>query len=87
MGNKTYGLCEFLKAQHCDICFVTEAWLKLKHTSTVAEITDMGFDIKFQPRRGSRRGGGCAVVFKPELNVDKCSTSSYKTFEVLQLVS
>ena len=86
LGNKTYGLCEFLKDTHCDICFVTEAWLKLKHTSTVAEIRDMGFDIKFQPRRGSRKGGGCAVIFKPALNVDKCATSSYKTFEVLQII-
>ena len=44
LGNKTYGLCEFLKSTHCGVCFVIEAWLKLKHTSTVAEIRNMGFN-------------------------------------------
>ena len=58
LKNKTYGVCEFLKEHHCDICFITEAWLKLKDEAVIAEIIDMGFDIRFQPRRGSKRGGG-----------------------------
>ena len=82
--NKTFGLCEFLKDNDCDLCFVTEAWLKLKDESVVAEIIDMGYDIKFQPRRGSKRGGGVAVLFKPDLYVDKCTVVFFKTFEVLQ---
>ena len=45
LGNKTFGICEFLKAEQCDVCFITEAWIKLKYESTIAEIKDMGYDI------------------------------------------
>ena len=84
LGNKTFGICEFLKAEHCDVCFITEAWIKLKDESTIAEIKDMGYNIKLQPRKGSKRGGGICVIFKPELNVEKCCIQSkYKSFEVL----
>ena len=83
--NKTFGVCEFLKAQKCDVCFITEAWVKKKNESVIAEIKDQGYDISFQPRRGSRRGGGVCVLFKPTLNIDKCNLSTtYKSFEVLQ---
>ena len=83
--NKTFGTCEFLIDKNCDLCFVTEAWLKLKDESIMAEIKDMGYDIKFQPRRGSKKGGGVAVLYKPDLNLDKCAIKSFKTFEVLQI--
>ena len=46
LRNKTYGVCEFLKENHCDICFITEAWLKLKDENIIAEIMDMGFEVK-----------------------------------------
>ena len=82
--NKTFGVCEFLKSTQCDVCFISEAWVKLKHESVVAEIRDMGFGIKFQPRKGSRVGGGVCVLFKLGINVEKCTTKSFKTFEVLQ---
>ena len=83
--NKTFGVCEFLKTHKCDVCFVTEAWIKKKNESIIAEIKDTGYDIKFQPRRGSKRGGGVCVLFKPCLNIDKCNISTnYKSFEVLQ---
>ena len=85
MGNKTFGICEFLKEQRCDVCFITEAWIKLKDESTMAKIRDMGYSIKLQPRKGSKRGGGCCVVFKPDICIDKCSIqSTYRSFEVLQ---
>lgn len=82
--NKTFGVCEFLKSKQCDVCFISEAWVKLKHESVVAEIHDMGFGIKYKPRKGSRRGGGVCVLFKLGIDVEKCTTKSYKTFEVLQ---
>ena len=84
LRNKTFGVCEFLKHNDCDLCFITEAWIKLKDESIIAEIIDMGYQIKFQPRRGSKRGGGVSVLYKPDLNVEKCNVKSYKTFEVLQ---
>jgi len=84
LRNKTYGVCEFLRENQCDVCFITEAWLKAKDESVAAEIVDMGFELKFQPRKGSKRGGGICVIYKPDLTIDKCSTQTYKTFEVLQ---
>ena len=56
----------------------------MKHVSVVAEIRDMGFGIKFQPRKGSRVGRGVCDLFKLGINVEKCTTKSFKTFEVLQ---
>ena len=86
LGNKTYGVCEFLKENDCDLCFITEAWIKQKHESTIAEICDLGFEIKLQSRKGSKRGGGVCVLYKPDLNVEKCCiNTSYKSFEVLQI--
>ena len=84
LGNKTVGVTEFLNENKCDVCFITEAWLKAKDKTTVAEIQDLGYDIKFQPRKGSRRGGGVCVLFKPDLNISKCSIKSFKSFEVMQ---
>ena len=84
LRNKTFGVCEFLKDKGCDVCFITEAWLKLKDESIIAEIHDLGFDIKFQPRKGSRRGGGVCVLFKHGIGIEKCSIKSYKSFEVIQ---
>ena len=51
LGNKTFGVCEYLKHTDCDACFITEAWIKVKDKSTIAEIKDMGYEIKFQPSR------------------------------------
>ena len=83
--NKTVGVIEFLKEHHCDICFITEAWVKMKDESVLAEIRDLGYEIKFQPRRGSRRGGGVCVLYTPGLDVNKCNNiKSYKSFEVIQ---
>ena len=83
--NKTAGVTEFLKAKNCDICFITEAWLKLKDTSTVAKIKDFGFLVKFQPRKG-RRGGGVCVLYRDHINLKKVNICSFKPFEVLEVV-
>ena len=82
--NKTYGVCDYLKEVNYDICFITEAWIKLKDKNKVAEIKDMGYEIKFCPRKGSKRGGGVCVLYKPDLNVDKCRIRTFSTFEVMR---
>ena len=86
LRNKTYGICEFLTENNCDLCFVTEAWLNLKDKAIVAEVKDLGFEIKFQPRKGSKRGGGVCVLYKPDLTVEKCTVKpSYRSVEILQI--
>ena len=83
--NKTTGVTEFLKDQKCDVCFITEAWLKLKDTATVAKIKESGFLVKFQPRKG-KRGGGVCVLYKENIDLKKCNICHYKSFEVLEVV-
>ena len=83
--NKIAGVIEFLKETKCDICFVTEAWIKKKDESVIAKIHDLGYEIKFQPRKGSRVGGGVCVLHLPALSLNKCNVKSYKSFEILQV--
>ena len=81
--NKTVGVTEFLNEHNCDVCLITEAWLKVKDTSTVAELKELGYNVTFQPRKG-RRGGGVCVLFKKHIALKKCNIKQYKTFEVLE---
>ena len=55
LRNKSFEVCEFMKESDCDICFLTEAWIKAKDKSIIFEIIDLGFKINFQPRRGSKK--------------------------------
>lgn len=84
LRNKTVGVIEFLNEHDCDLCFISESWLKLTDTSVISEIKDFGYDIKFQPRKG-KRGGGVCVVYKSLFDVKKCKTKSYKSFELLEV--
>ena len=84
--NKTVGVCEFLTSNECDVCFVTESWIKMKDTGRIAEIKDLGYQILFKPRKG-KRGGGVCVLFKEGIDIEKCKIDkSYKTFEILEVV-
>ena len=86
LRNKTIGVTGFLTENMCDVCFITEAWLKLKDKSIIAEIKDMGYNIKFQPRKG-KGGGGVCVLFKDDLDVQKSKIGSkYKSFEVMEVI-
>ena len=83
LRNKTVGVTEFITENNCDACFITEAWLKLKDTSIVQEI-DMGYSIKFTPRK-VKRGGGVCVLYKDVINIKKCNVTLYESFEVLEV--
>ena len=85
LRNKTIGVTEFLTEYNCDACFVTESWLKVTDTSIVEEIKDMGYALKFQPRKG-KGGGGICTVYKPYLDITKCNVRSYKSFEIMEVI-
>ena len=85
LRNKTIGVTEFLTEHMCDTCCVTEAWLKMKDTSIIAEIKDLGYKVLFQPRKG-KRGGGVCTLYKDDLDVKKCNVKSYKSFELLEVI-
>ena len=55
----------------------------MNDTAKVAEIKDLGYNIKMQPRRG--RGGGVCVLHRPNIDVRKCNIKKYSTFECLEV--
>ena len=59
--------------------------MKVKDSSTIAEIKLLGYQVKFQPRKG-RRGGGVCALYKKHINLKKCNVTQYKTFEVMEAV-
>ena len=83
--NKITGITEFLTEKKCDVCFITEAWMKLENTSKVADIRDLGYNVILQPRKG-KRGGGVCVLYKDHINIKKCNINKNKTFEVLEVI-
>ena len=86
LRNKTVGVCEFLTSNDCDVCFVTESWIKIIDNGKLAEIRDLGYQIMFKPRKG-KRGGGVCVLFKEGLDIEKCKIdTAYKTFELLEVI-
>ena len=86
LRNKYIGVTEFLNSNNCDICFITESWLKISDKGILAEVKDMGYNILFKSRKG-RSGGGVCVLFKEYLDAQKCKLdTTYKTFELLEIV-
>ena len=84
LRNKTVGVTEFLSSNDCDLCCITEAWLKLKDKSLIAEIKSLGYNVLFKPRKG-KRGGGVCILYKNFLDVKKCRLDmNYKTFELME---
>ena len=81
--NKATGIIEFLKDNGCDICFITETWLKKTDKTIIAEIKDLGYNIYSQSRSG--RGGGICTLFKPNINAKQCKIQSYSSFECLEI--
>ena len=83
--NKITRITEFLTEKKCDVCFITEAWMKLENTSKVADIRDLGYNVILQPRKG-KRGGGVCVLYKDHINIKKCNINKNKSFEVLEVI-
>ena len=83
---KVVGVIEFLQSNNCDICLITEAWIKATDTTTLSKINCLGYKVMLNPRKG-RRGGGICALYKGNLEIKKCKhDTSYKSFELLEVV-
>ena len=82
--NKTAGVFEILQDNSIDVCFLSETWLRKNDSAKLSEIKDYGFNILHQSRPG--KGGGVAVAFKGNLNIQRCKFQSYKSFEHIECV-
>ena len=82
--NKTAGVFEILQDNSIDVCFLSETWLRKNDSAKLSEIKDYGFNMLHQSRPG--KGGGVAVAFKRSLNLQRCKSQSYKSFEHIECV-
>ena len=82
--NKTAGVFEILQDNSIDVCFLSETWLRKNDAAKLSEIKDYGFNMLHQSRPG--KGGGVAVAFKRNLNIQRCKFQSYKSFEHMECV-
>ena len=69
-----------LHDNHIDIAFITETWLSSESSVTTSAIREAGYEIDHVYR--SKRGGGVAMVWKPNIQV-KCNVKS-KSYESFQ---
>ena len=82
--NKTAGVFEILQDNKIDVCFLSETWLRKGDSAKISEIKDYGFNLLHQSRPG--KGGGVAVAFKRNLDIQRCKRQSYKSFEHIECV-
>ena len=82
--NKTAGVFELLSDSNIDVCLLTETWLRKGDSSKIAEIKDLGYNIKHHSRAG--RGGGVAIAYKKHLKFTQRTTKAFKSFEHIESV-
>ena len=63
---------------------LTETWLGKNGDAHRAEITPTGFKL-IDLLRNDRRGGGTALLFRENLNVQKIAAKELRSFEYLEL--
>ena len=83
LRNKACDTTEFLKKRNCDLCCITESWLKTTATAKISEIKDLGYNVINCSRNG-KRGGGIMVLSKPWIEVKMVKTEKYESFELCE---
>ena len=64
---------------------ITETWLSENDDAHKAEITPTGFKL-IDHSRNNRRGGGTALLFRGNLNVQKIAAKELRSFKYLELI-
>ena len=79
---KLQNLLQIIDDRNVDIACITETWFSSKKGKFSKTIKDSGFDLNHTFRE-SKRGGGCAVLFKRNLTVKKgdASSTEFSSFE------
>ena len=83
--NKTCVINDVVQESGCDICFITESWLK-DHGDEVVfnELKPPLYDIFSHPR-ASAQGGGICIIFKDHLKLKSEALTTYASFECLKV--
>ena len=80
-SNKGNEIVEFVAANDLDILALTETWLKPEHDVARGDMTPAGYTLYEEPRPGEKRGGGVAILCKPNIQVKKARRFKANTFE------
>ena len=80
--NKIPAILSFFKESNLDIALLQETWLNKGDKSIISEIEDYGVDIIYENRALRDKGGGVAILHKPNIKLMKTSyKKSYRSFE------
>ena len=83
--NKSAVFVDYVNSCKADLFALTETWLGKNDDAHRAEITPTGFKL-IDLSRNDRRGGGTALLFKENLNIQKTAAKELRSFEYLQLI-
>ena len=88
LNNKIAELCDIVLEKDLDVFAITESWLQGpdKTNPTVCQIKNalINYEIVSCPRK-DRKGGGIFVIYKKSLSVKRNMTSTFFSFEHLDL--
>ena len=82
--NKTSSIREYILSHNFDVVALTETWLgTTSDKKCLAEMIPEGYDLKHVPRSTSTIGGGIALIFKSNIQVEvkHKKISRYNQFE------
>ena len=87
VNNKAEEIAELIVDREADLCFITESWLRGTDgdAMTLQRLTPTGFSVLHQPRRGTKRGGGVAIIGRDELKMNEFGSESFATFEHMEV--
>lgn len=87
MKNKALSICDYIISNNIDIMALTETWLGTDTDNiALADLVQDGFDIYTVPRH-NRRGGGIALVYKTDLEVNMIKSQEvFTSFEHLECI-
>ena len=76
IASKIHQLQQVITLENCDVCVVTETWVKggsEDEEFVMKSIPPQGYKIFSHPRSDGRTGGGTALIYKSNINVEEKS--------------
>ena len=80
MVNKTQDIQLELVLNNLDLCILTETWIREDNTTTPGRLCPSGYKALSISRHG-RTGGGIAIVYKNDLNINITKGQPLETME------
>lgn len=78
-------LINYVTSCKADVFALTDTWLSENDDAHRAEITPTGFKL-IDHSRNNRCGGGTALLFRRNLNVQNIAAKELRSFEYLELI-